>query len=40
MGVDKPEDLQMIDGDEVAWSSVLKTIHRKKIQARLEMAFI
>ena len=36
LGVDRPADLQMIDGDEVAWPSALKLLDRKKIQARLE----
>ena len=36
LGVDTPEDLlnQMIDGDasEVAWPTVVKPVHRKKIR--------
>ena len=36
LGVDRPADLQMIDGDEVAWPSALKLLDREKIQARLE----
>ena len=36
LGIDTPEDLHMIDGDEVAWPSVIKPVHRKKIQAALE----
>jgi hypothetical protein len=35
LGIDKPEDLQMVDGDEVPWPSVIKPVHRKKIQAAL-----
>ena len=32
-----PKDLQMIDGDDdVAWPPIVKPLHRKKIQARLE----
>ena len=40
LGIDTPEDLQMIDGDDVVWPSVLKPVHRKKIQARLETNII
>ena len=36
LGVDRPADLQMIDGDEVAWPSAVKLLDREKIQARLE----
>ena len=36
LGIDTPEDLHMIDGDEVAWPSVVKPVHRKKIKAGLE----
>ena len=36
LGIDTPEDVHMIDGDEVAWPSVIKPVHRKKIQAALE----
>jgi hypothetical protein len=36
LGIDTPEDLHMIDGDEVAWPSVVKPVHRMKIQADLE----
>ena len=36
LGIDTPEDLHMIDGDEVAWPSVVKPVHRKKLQAALE----
>ena len=37
LGIDAPKDLQMIDGDDdVAWPSIVKPLHRKKIQARLE----
>ena len=36
LGIETPEDLQMIDGDEVAWPSVVKPVHRKKLQAALE----
>ena len=36
IGVDTPEDLHLIDGDEVAWPSVVKPEDRKKIQAGLE----
>ena len=40
LGIDTPEDLQMRDGDDVVWPSVLKPVHRKKIQARLETNII
>ena len=33
LGIDTPDDLQMVDGDEVPWPSVIKPVHRKKIQA-------
>ena len=33
LGIDKPDDLQMVDGDDVPWPSVIKPVHRKKIQA-------
>ena len=33
LGIDKPTDLQMVDGDDVPWPSVIKPVHRKKIQA-------
>ena len=33
LGVDTPEDLHLIDGDEVPWPSVVKPEDRKKIQA-------
>ena len=36
LGIDKPEHLQMIDGEEVAWPSIVKPVHRKRIQASLE----
>ena len=36
LGVDRPADLQMIDGDEVVWPSAVKLLDREKIQARLE----
>ena len=36
LGIDTPEDLHMIDGDEVAWPSVIKPVHRKKIKAGVE----
>ena len=37
LGIDTPDDLQMVDGDDVPWPSVIKPVHRKKIQAaRLE----
>ena len=36
IGVDTPEDLHLIDGDEVPWPSVVKPEDRKKIQAGLE----
>ena len=36
LGIDTPEDLHMIDGDEIAWPSVVKLVHRKKIVAGLE----
>ena len=36
LGIDTPEDLHLIDGDEVAWPSVVKLVHRKKIVAGLE----
>ena len=36
LGIDTPKDLHMIDGDEVAWPTVVKLVHRKKIQAALE----
>jgi len=36
LGIDTPEDLHMIDGDEVAWPSIVKPVHRKKIKAGLE----
>ena len=35
LGIDEPDDLQMVDGDEVPWPSVIKPVHRKKIQAAL-----
>ena len=34
LGVDTPEDLHLIDGDEIAWPSVVKLAHRKKIAVR------
>ena len=33
LGIDTPDDLQMVDGDAVPWPSVIKPVHRKKIQA-------
>ena len=33
LGIDKPEDLKMIGGDEVPWPSVIKPVHRMKIQS-------
>ena len=33
LGIDTPDDLQMVDGDEVPWPSVIKLVHRKKIRA-------
>ena len=33
LGIDEPNDLQMVDGDDVPWPSVIKLVHRKKIQA-------
>jgi hypothetical protein len=36
LGIDEPDDLQMVDGDEVPWPSVIKPVHRKKILAALE----
>ena len=36
LGVDRPADLQMIDGDEVAWPTAVKLLDREKIQARVE----
>ena len=36
IGVDTPEDLHLIDGDEVPWPSIVKPEDRKKIQAGLE----
>jgi len=36
IGVDRPEDLHLIDGDEVPWPSVVKPEDRKKVQAGLE----
>jgi hypothetical protein len=36
LGIDTPEDLHLIDGNEVAWPSVVKLVHRKKIVAGLE----
>ena len=36
LGIDKPEHLQMIDGEEVAWPAIVKPVHRKRIQASLE----
>ena len=36
LGIDTPEDVHMIDGDEIAWPSVVKLVHRKKIVAGLE----
>ena len=34
LGIDTPEDLHLIDGDEIAWPSVVKLAHRKKIAVR------
>ena len=34
LGVDTPEDLHLIDGDEIAWPSVVKLAHRKKMIVR------
>ena len=36
LGIDTPEDLHMVGGDDVAWPSVVKPVHRKKILAALE----
>ena len=36
LGIHEPVDLQMIGGDEMAWPSAVKHLHRKRIQARLE----
>ena len=35
LGVDRPADLQMIDGDEVAWPSAVKLLDREKIQRQV-----